>query len=139
MLKNIYLYLVLFITLMMSIGGAIGVFVSAANYIAPDYYVEPYDQYKQSHCDQNRIMSYGHTPGNDTDAQIQPYPKDGCDNAELQERYDAMKKELEAEAKTSALKTLIQSFGWILIPLPIFLYFQRQMNRAEQQDHDKTM
>ena len=68
MLKNIYVYLVLFATLMMSIGGAVGVFTGVADYLVPSAYMEPAD----------------------------------------------------------SLRLIIKSFGWIIIPFPVFLYYNKQ-------------
>ena len=68
MLKNIYIYLVLFVTLMMSIGGAVGVFTGVADYLVPSDYMEPAD----------------------------------------------------------SLRLIIKSLGWIIIPFPVFLYYNKQ-------------
>ena len=38
LLKNVYVYLVLFATLMMSIGGSIGVFMAVADVVSPAPY-----------------------------------------------------------------------------------------------------
>lgn len=66
MVKDIYVCLVLFVTLMMSIVGAVGVFMGVAGYIVPNDYIEPAD----------------------------------------------------------ALRQIIESLGWIIIPLPVFLYYR---------------
>lgn len=141
MLKHIYFYLILFVTLMMSIGGSIGIFMGVANYVAPDYYAETYDQYKRNQCDMNHIIPYGATEDAETrtteespDMSIQPYPKDVCYESELRERYDRMIQDLESDTKRHAVKTMIQSLGWILIPLPVFLYFQRQLSNSKKRD-----
>src|SRR6478672_5521508 len=46
MLKNGYIYVVLFTTLMMSIGGSVGVFMSVADYISPPNYYQNFEDYK---------------------------------------------------------------------------------------------
>lgn len=105
MLKNIYTYVVLFVTLMMAIGGSVSVFMGVAEYASPSIYAETYDQYKQEHSLMDK------------------------NEATLRSEYEAMKQEKIDEARADAIRHIIQSSGWIIIPLPIFIYFQRQRNR----------
>lgn len=116
MLKSIYTYLVLFATLMMSIGGSVGLFMGVADYIVPDPYVESYESYRSSQV--NNIERYN--------PETQEYESMAPDESEIRENYDLMKKDEEQSVRTSALKQMIQSVGWIVIPLPIFLYYQKQ-------------
>ena len=122
MLRNVYTYLVLFATLMMSIGGSVGVFMGVANYIIPEPYVESYDTYRDN---------YWYTQGNEqyTDPEMSIQP---VDEKEVRESYDQMKEDAEQTERRSALKLIIQSVGWIVIPLPIFLFFQKQVKEQRR-------
>lgn len=73
MFKQFYIYLVLFATLMMTIGGAVSIFMTAADIISPTTYMEV----------------------------------------------------------NVAKNQLIKSFGFIIIPFPIFLYFNRLRKKLE--------
>ena len=46
-IKNVYIYRVLFATLMMTIGGSVGVFMAAADIVAPAYYYQSFEDYKR--------------------------------------------------------------------------------------------
>lgn len=115
MLKNIYTYLVLFATLMMAIGGSVGIFMGVADYIVPEPYVESYETYRSN---------YGRDNYN-TGVEI-IIPKQ-VEESDIRESYDQMVKDEDVKAQRSALKLIIQSIGWIAIPLPIFLYYQKQI------------
>ena len=112
-IKNIYHYLVLFATLMMVIGGSIGVFMSVADLISPAPYYQSFEEYRQ--------MVVMH---DETDS---PVPSE----EELRVRYEAMVALEEEQAKQRAINALIKSFGWIIIPLPIFIYFQRRLKTKD--------
>ncbi len=50
---------------------------------------------------------------------------------ELKQQYEAMvlrEKEIQVNG---AKNSLIRSFGWIIIPLPVFIYFQRHLVNKE--------
>lgn len=117
MIKKIYVYLVLFATLMMTIGGSVSVFVSLANLIAPDTYVMSYEDYVQSYHGE-----FDHK-GN--------LKKDTKD---YHENYDIYVKQEEETEKKRNLNRLISSFGWIIVPLPIFILTQRKLRRDEGED-----
>ena len=108
-IKNIYHYLVLFATLMMVIGGSIGAFMSIADLVSPAPYYQSFEEYRQM-----VVME------KETDS---PVPSD----EELRRAYEAMVALEEEQAKQRAINGLIKSFGWIIIPFPFFLYFQRQL------------
>ena len=110
-IKNVYIYLVLFATLMMVIGGSVAAFMATADLIAPAAYHQSFDEYKRWGMDKETT---GET---------------NLSEAEIKVRYDAMvlaEKERQIERAKNAL---IKSFGWIVIPLPIFLYFQRRLSK----------
>lgn len=113
MLKNVYHYLVLFATLMMVIGGSIGVFMSLADIVSPAPYHQSFEEYRQ--WDQ---------PEGEKNTPVKS-------EEELRKAYDAMIKLDEEQSKKQAINMLIKSFGWIIIPLPIFVYFQRRLRQKE--------
>lgn len=118
MLKNIYTYLVLFATLMMTIGGSVGVFMGIADYVIPQPYVETYENYRMTYG--NNTAAYPMQEENDTGALL--------DESNIRENYDLMVKDAKENEQQMALKLIIQSIGWIIIPFPIFLYFQKQVS-----------
>lgn len=112
-MKNAYVYLVLFATLMMVIGGSVAAFMAGADLVAPAPYHQTYEEFKRWGVD-----------------------KDGADQVisedELKERYDSMVKAERERQSIRAKNNLIKSFGWIVIPLPVFLYFQKRMEKKKQ-------
>lgn len=117
MIKSVYKYLVLFATLMMTIGGSVGVFMAIADIVAPAPYYQSFEEYKL------RV--------NQKDYPNQEVPKESnLSEEELKEQYEDM---ISAETKRQvnrAKNSLIKSFGWIVIPFPIFLYFQRRLEKS---------
>ncbi|KZZ83821.1 hypothetical protein [Bacillus sp. SJS] len=109
--RNLYVYLVLFATLMMSIGGSVGVFMSAADYLSAPSYQQSYTDFK--------AMKEGN-------------PKEKATDEEIRAQYeDALQFEKE-RTRANALNGIIKSLGWIVIPLPVFLYFQRQVRLSKK-------
>lgn len=112
-IKNVYIYLVLFATLMMTIGGSVGVFMALADILAPAPYYQSFEEYKRWGAPDN-------PKGVD---QVQ------LSEEELRSNYEAMIAADRVRAVDRAKNTLIKSIGWIIIPLPVFIYFQRRLNR----------
>ncbi len=111
MIKKVYVYLVLFATLMMTIGGGVNVFMNLADLIAPQTYYQTFEEYKMYPIKEG-------TSVNKTDE-------------ELRVSYDRLVDEYEAKETNRAKNSIIKSLGWIIIPLPIFIYFQRKLNKSE--------
>lgn len=109
-IKNVYIYLVLFATLMMTIGGSVGVFMAMADIVAPTPYYQNIEDFETRMTEQ-------------TD---QSYTA-----AEIQTRYEVAVKSHHEEQIARAKNSLIKSFGWIVIPLPVFLFFQRRLANKE--------
>lgn len=106
-IKTVYLYLVLFATLMMSIGGSIGVFMAVADIVSPSAYYQSFDEYRR----------YG----------IEGKPNAGevkLSDEEMLARYNSMVSAEKERQILRAKNNLIKSLGWIIIPLPVFLYFK---------------
>lgn len=111
MIRHLYTYLVLFATLMMVIGGGISIFMATADLVSPGGYYQSYSDYEMM------------------------YEKDGArgnteySEEEIRANYEQMVEEEKARTRESAKNQLIKSLGFIVIPLPIFLYFNRMRKK----------
>jgi hypothetical protein len=113
MIKNVYIYVVLFATLMMVIGGSVAAFMAVADIVAPAPYYQSFDDYRRWGVER-KVM--------EGDVAVEQMTE-----AEIRESYDEMV-EMEAARQVSrAQNSLIKSFGWIAIPLPVFLFFSRKL------------
>jgi hypothetical protein len=111
-MKTAYVYLVLFATLMMTIGGGVGVFMAAADLVAPSGYVQSYEEYKI-------MRENGKLGGGEQTLSAE----------ELQKGYERAVEEQKQRMKDQAKNMLIKSLGWIVIPLPVFMMFQRRLRK----------
>ena len=115
-IKNVYVYLVLFATLMMTIGGSVGTFMAIADIVAPAPYHQTFTEYQRWGGEK-------------------PYPENEVSQEgklseeELKANYEAMISAERERQVGRAKNTLIKSLGWIIIPFPVFLYFQRRLAR----------
>ncbi len=116
MMKSLFYYLVLFATLMMTIGGSVSAFMAVADIVSPPPYYQSYENFKEM----TRNAKY-QTPDGQTEE------PEAISEEELRERYDTMVEETRAQEQSRAINRLIKSLGWIVIPFPIFLYYQRRM------------
>ena len=116
MIKTVYIYLILFATLMMTIGGTVAAFMALADIVSPPAYYQSFEQYKLAPQYKGEVP----TPVN---------PTQTLSETELKTRYDQMVADEKAISKGRAVNSLIKSFGWIVIPLPIFLYFQGRVKK----------
>lgn len=117
-IKNIYVYLVLFATLMMTIGGTVSAFMAIADMVAPTPYYSSFEEFKINNGEIKREIG----------------PDDNAvklTEAELQDRYDAVVVSEQERQMARAQNSLIKSMGWIIIPLPIFLFFQRRLTKKD--------
>jgi len=118
-IKNVYIYLVLFATLMMTIGGSVSAFMAVADIVSPAPYYQTFDEFKRLNSEKTRI---------DTET----IEKDASPTEEeLKKQYEAMVSREKEMQSNRAKNNLIKSFGWIIIPLPIFIYFQRRLVKKE--------
>jgi hypothetical protein len=120
-IKNVYIYLVLFATLMMTIGGSVGVFMAAADIVAPAPYYQTFEEYKR----------WG---GVDKPSPEGEQEQQQLSEEELRKNYDNMVLAEQQRQMIRAKNSLIKSFGWIVIPLPVFLYFQRFLARKKKDE-----
>lgn len=118
MIKNVYVYVVLFATLMMTIGGSVGVFMAASDIISPAPYYQSFAEYRQ----------YGGEmkPGVDGQGEIK------LTEEEMLARYNEMVTSETERSVARAKNSLIKSFGWIVIPFPVFIFFQRRMGKKQE-------
>lgn len=108
-IRHLYTYLVLFATLMMVIGGGISIFMAAADLISPPSYYQSFEDFKQ--------MREIEKVKGDTDTGKQ------YTDEELRASYDQAVKDDKSRTQERAKNQIIKSLGFIVIPLPIFLYF----------------
>lgn len=111
-IRTIYVYLVLFATLMMTIGGSVGMFMALADIVAPTPYYLSFDNYQTS-FEKASPQENMQVPS----------------EAELERRYAALVKQEKERQIARAKNSLIKSLGWIIIPLPVFLYYQRRLTK----------
>lgn len=118
MIRNVYVYLVLFATLMMSIGGSVAAFMAVADIVAPTPYYQSFEDFKRWGTEKPYSEKEVNT-------------EEKVSEEELKERYDAMVLAENQKQIERAKNSLIKSFGWIIIPLGIFIYFQRNLVRSK--------
>lgn len=111
-IKKVYIYVVLFATLMMTIGGSVAAFMAVADIVAPAPYQQSFEEYKQ----------YGYEKTN-----VNNTPELSED--ELMTRYQSLVNGEKQRQIDRAWNSLIKSLGWIIIPLPVFVFFQRRLNK----------
>lgn len=116
-IKNVYIYLVLFATLMMTIGGSVAAFMAVADIISPAPYYQTFEDFKN--------FGYEKQSPNTERAEIS--------DAELKKQYDEMVLSEKDRQISRAKNNLLKSFGWIIIPLPVFIYFQRRLVNENRQ------
>ena len=114
MIKKVYIYLVLFATLMMTIGGSVAIFMAIADIVAPA------PSYYQTFEDFRRGMDRPYYPEAEREGE-------NLSEAEIRERYDTMLISQRESQVERAKNSLIKSLGWIVVPLPVFIYFQRRL------------
>lgn len=117
MIKNVYIYLILFATLMMTIGGSVSVFMSVADIIAPTPYYQSFEDYKNFGSKERKLP-------NEEDNVI-------LSEEELRKNYEMLVHSYRQNQIERSKNSLIKSFGWIVVPFPIFIYFHRRLNRKE--------
>ncbi|MEH7177078.1 hypothetical protein [Neobacillus vireti] len=115
-IRHLYTYLVLFATLMMVIGGGISIFMAAADLVSPPGYYQNFEDFKQVYHD----------------GKVPPQESQKLSDDEIRQRYDQMVKDEKNRARENAKNQIIKSLGFIVIPLPIFLYFNNMRKRQSE-------
>ncbi len=119
-ISTVYNYLVLFATLMMIIGGGVGVFTSLADIIFPEPHYQTFEDYKNYR--KFSVADFKTTEGFD-------FPV--ISNEELKADYNEMIEGNNDRQVIVAKNRLLKSFAWLLIPLPVFVYFQRRTSKKK--------
>jgi len=88
--------------------------MAVADIVAPPGHYQSFEQYKMQ-------------PYNKGEYAIPPDQTQTLSDEELKAQYDQIVKDERTSTQQRALNSLIKSFGWIIIPLPVFLYFQRKV------------
>jgi hypothetical protein len=121
MIKTVYTYLILFATLMMTIGGSVAAFMAVADLVSPPGYYMTFEEYKRGSVGiKEPIPSNSNQP---------PAQNEVKSEEQLQKDYQILANEEKNRARERALNSLIKSFGWIVIPFPVFLYYQRRLRQ----------
>lgn len=116
MMKNVYIYVVLFATLMMIIGGSVAAFMAVADIVTPAPYNQSFEEYRQ----------WGLEKSENTNT------KANLSETELKARYDALVVAEKDRQINRAKNSLVKSMGWIIIPLPVFIIFQRRLKSGPE-------
>ena len=116
-IRNVYMYVVLFATLMMTIGGSVGVVMNFADMVSPPAHWQTFEDYVRM----NEAEIHA-----DRESQV---PREQLTQEELQVRYDAMVDSYKEMQVERAKNNMIKSFAWIIVPLPVFLSFRRMIER----------
>jgi len=115
MIRTVYIYVVLVATLMMTIGGSVASFMAIADIVAPPEYYQSFEEYQRM-----------------------PKAPDGSQQNltadQVKQNYDLMVKQEKQRVQQRAVNSLIKSFGWIVIPFPVFLYYQRKLKERPVSD-----
>ncbi|WP_226682505.1 hypothetical protein [Sutcliffiella horikoshii] len=121
MIRVVYYYVILFMTLMMTIGGSVAAFMAIADIVSPSSYYQTYYEYKE--------MKIANKTKYDESGK--PISEPEINDDELLAEYNTVVSQEKERNKEMAWNTLIKSFGWIIIPLPIFIFYQRKVRRNE--------
>jgi hypothetical protein len=116
-IKSVYIYLVLFATLMMTIGGSIGAFMALADFIAPTPYYQTFEEYSAIQ-DKERARDDGQAAN--------------LSGEELRKRYEETVVSYRQNQIERAKNSLVKSFGWIVVPFPVFLIVQRRLKKKQE-------
>lgn len=105
---SFFRYSILFITIIMMIGGGIDVFMSVTDYVAPNTYSQSYDDYKLY---QVKEITQG---------------ENEVSEKEIKRMYQGYIEHEKQQMKESAMQGIIKSIGFIVIPFPFFYFFAKK-------------
>jgi hypothetical protein len=112
-IRHLYTYLVLFATLMMVIGGGISIFMAAADLVSPPSYYQTFEDYKQIYQDEK----------------VPVENSEKLSDEQVRAKYEQAVEDEKNRTRERAKNQIIKSLGFIVIPLPIFLYFNNMRKR----------
>lgn len=110
MFKQLYVYLVLFTMLLMTVGGGIAMFMGVANLVSPTANYQTFTDFKNENVTTDEKGKIA-----------QPVLSD----SELHKEYIQSINDQKNQDRDNAKHDIISSLGFIVIPFPIFLYFNR--------------
>src|SRR5690554_1247712 len=117
-IRHLYTYLVLFATLMMVIGGGISIFMATADLVSPTGYYQSYSDFKLMKENEKFYDKEQQRPV--------------LSEEEIRGEYNLVVEDHRLRQKQDALNQMIKSLGFIVIPLPIFLYFNKMRKRKDE-------
>ncbi|MCQ6274978.1 hypothetical protein JMM81_08390 [Bacillus sp. V3B] len=117
MIRHLYTYLVLFATLMMVIGGGISIFMAAADLVSPTSYYQSFEDYKRFN----------------QEYQMKEDNKEVLTEEEMLANYEKIVQSEKNRTQENAQNQMIKSLGFIVIPLPIFLYFNNMRKKQKEE------
>lgn len=117
MIRHLYTYLVLFATLMMVIGGGISIFMATADLVSPPSYYQSYSDFKM--MKQSEKFNNGQNQNEEVK----------LSEEQLRAEYDQLIEDEKRRQQENAKNQIIKSLGFIVIPLPIFIYFNRMRRK----------
>ncbi|WP_100373005.1 hypothetical protein [Bacillus sp. FJAT-45037] len=106
MVRTVYYYAVMFITLIMMIGGGVAMAMNVSDLVAPTPYYYTYQDFKSSQQSMSDLEK--------TDE-------------EFRVMYEDMQREQVEMQRAQAINQLLKNVAWILIPLPFFLLSRRKL------------
>ncbi|MBM7096317.1 MULTISPECIES: hypothetical protein [Alteribacter] len=104
MVRSIYLYAVMLVTLIMMIGGSVAAIMSLSDYFVPSPYYESYANYISMH-----------------EHNVKEGFSEKMSEEELRSKYEMERNDHHEMQKNYALNSFFKSLAWIFIPLPVFL------------------
>ncbi len=103
MVRSVYLYAVMLVTLIMMIGGSVAAIMNVSDYFVPSPYYESYSSYANQH-------KYN----------VEEGLAEKMTAEELQTQYERALEDHNEWQRTHAANSIFKSLAWILIPLPVF-------------------
>jgi hypothetical protein len=117
MIRHLYTYLVLFATLMMVIGGGISIFMAVADLVSPPSYYQTFDDYKRYN----------------QEFQMKEENKAALTEEEMLASYEQVVQSEKNRTQENAKNQIIKSLGFIVIPFPVFLYFNSMRKKQKEE------
>ncbi|MEC2073715.1 hypothetical protein [Alkalihalophilus marmarensis] len=108
MVRTIYYYAVMFVTLVMMIGGGVAMAMNISDLVVPSPYYYSFQDFKMN---QESMPDFDKT------------------EEEIRAIYLEQKEEQMEMQRTQAMNQLIKNIAWVLIPLPFFILSRRQLKR----------
>ncbi|WP_156906574.1 hypothetical protein [Alteribacter aurantiacus] len=112
MVRSIYLYAVMLVTLVMMIGGSVSAIMNISDYFVPTPYYESYSNFLSMH---QHNVNEGFS--------------EEMTEEELRNRYESERSDHLQMQKSYAANGFFKSLAWVFIPLPVFLISLNQLRK----------